>query len=110
MVWPGGGETRRSSFSYQSLSSSSSFRRFLVRFTGGEVISGDDRGSGVRVGNGIAGVARFRGSTQAGQSGPAVAALTHLQRRQWRCFPAAAVVTAGTGRWQVMVRVGGPTG
>ncbi len=105
MVRPGRGEMRRSSFSCQSLNSSSSFRRFLVRFAGGEAISGDDRGSGVRVGNGtvpacIAGAAGFRGTTPVGQSGPEVVALPRLRWRRWwrRRFPAAAVVTAGTGR------------
>jgi hypothetical protein len=111
VVRPGRGETRRLSFSCQSLSSSSSFCHFLVRFAGGEVISGDDRGSGVRVGDGIAGAARFSDSTRAVQSGPAVAALPRLRWRQWQRqrFPAAGVVTASTGRWQVTVRVWRPT-
>ncbi len=107
MVRPGGGETRRSSFSCQSLNSSSSFRHFLVCFSGGEAISGNDRGSGVRVGHGIAWAARFGGSTRAGQSGPAVAALPCLRRR--RHFLAAVVFTAGTGMFQVTVRVWCPT-
>jgi hypothetical protein len=73
MVRPGG-KTRSLSFPSQSLSSSSSFRRFLVLFSGGETMSGDGRGSGVWVCDDAVGVVRIVGSTRAGQSGTAVAA------------------------------------
>jgi hypothetical protein len=78
VVRPGGGKTRSSSFPSRSRSSSSSFRRLLVPFAGGEAISGDDRGNGVWVGDNTAGAAAIGGCTRAGQSGTAVAALPCL--------------------------------
>ncbi len=95
VVHPCGGETRNSSFPSQSRSSSSSFRRLLVLFAGGEAISGDDRGSGVWVSDDTAGAA-IGVCTRAGQSGAAVVALLRLRRR--RRFLAVAVITAGVGR------------
>jgi hypothetical protein len=96
---PRRGETRSPSFPSQSLSSSSSVRRLLVLFAGGEAISGDDRESGVWVGDNTAGAAMIGGCTRAGQSGTAVAALPRLRQRRWwqRCFLAVAVITAGVG-------------
>jgi hypothetical protein len=68
------------------------------------VITSNDVRGGDLVGDDAAGAARVGGSEQAGQSGAAVVALPHLRWRRWR-FPAAAVITAEAGRWQVMVRV-----
>jgi hypothetical protein len=56
-----GGETRSLSFPSQSLSSFSSFRRFLVLFAG-QTMSGNGRGGGVWVGGDAVGATRIVGS------------------------------------------------
>jgi hypothetical protein len=96
----GGGETRSWSFPSQSLSNFSSFCRFLVLFAGCETMSGDGKGGCVWVGDGAVGAARVVGTTRAGQSGTAMAALLRLRRRRWWrwLLMVAAVVTAGDGR------------
>jgi hypothetical protein len=100
VVRPGGGETRSSSFPSQSLSNSSSFLRFLLLFAGGKTMSGDDGGGCVWLGDGAVGAERVVGTSRAGQSGIAMAALLRLRRRRWwwRLLPVAAVVTAGDSR------------
>jgi hypothetical protein len=102
----GRGEKRKSLSSSQSRRSLTSFRLFLVLFTGGGAVSGD-KGQGPTAGDGAAGVAAA-GVAVGGVDtrAEAMAALAHLWRRRWRRrrFPAAARFTAGAGKLQVTVR------
>jgi hypothetical protein len=59
-------------------------------------MSGDGGGGCVWVGDGAVGAARVVGTTRAGQSGTAMAALLRLRQR--RLLPVATVITARNGR------------
>ncbi len=98
----GRGEKRNSLSSSQSRRSSSSFRLFLVLFTGGGAVSGD-KGLGPTAGDGAAGVSAA-GVAVGGVDtlAEAMAALARLWRQ--RRFPAAARFTAGSGKLQETVR------
>ncbi len=86
-------------FSSQSRRSSTSFLCFLSFFRGGGALSGDCTSIaccsvGPAVGAAVGDVA------QTGTPDAAVVALPRLRRQRWRlrCFPAAAVDSAGTGK------------
>jgi hypothetical protein len=105
----GGGERRISLSSPPSRRSSTWFFRFLVLYTGGGAVSGDCTG-GVGCGAGTAARGTVEGVFRARAAGAAVAALPRLQWRRWRRrrLPAAAEVSAGTGKLQETVNVWRP--
>ncbi len=108
------GERSRSRSSSKSLSSSASFRRFLLLLTDGGRSSGEERGGGVACGRGTSlpagATVTGDGSVCAGAARVAVAARPR-RRRRWRRrrrLPAAVAFSAVSGKVHVTVMVWHP--